>query len=502
MSGSSYVAVDLGAESGRVVVGTLEEGRVRLDEVHRFANVAVRTPDGLHWDILRLYAEILDGLRLAAQRYGPALAGIGVDSWGVDYGLIDAGGRLLGNPYSYRDARTDGMPEAAARIVPPQEQYARTGIAQLSFNTVYQLMALGRSDDRTVHLATALLMIPDLLHFWLCGERAAEYTNATTTGALGVDGAWAHDLLARLGAPSHMLLPPAPAGTRIGAVRRAVREACNLEAIPIYLPATHDTGCAVVAVPADPRAGTHAYISCGTWSLLGLELEHPIVSDEARRAGFTNEGGVAGTYRFLTNISGLWLLQECRRAWGRHGTLWDYTDLTNQAAAAPSPNVVFDVDEPAFLHPDDMPAAINAALARSGQQAISYAPDLTRAILENLALKYRVQLERAERLTGTRVAVIHLLGGGVRNGLLCQLTADACKRPVVTGPVEATALGNVLVQAIGAGAIADLAQAHEVARASVELQLYDPRPLDWWDEAYVRLQELPARTEAEAADDR
>ncbi|HWE61987.1 MAG TPA: rhamnulokinase family protein [Chloroflexota bacterium] len=395
MSGASYVAIDLGAESGRVVVGTLEQGRVRLAEMHRFANVPVRTPDGLHWDILRLYAEILDGLRLAAQRYDAALAGIGVDSWGVDYGLIDAAGRLLGNPYSYRDARTDGMSEQAARTVSSREQYARTGIAQLPFNTIYQLMALGRSDDHSVDLAVALLMIPDLLHYWLCGERAAEYTNATTTGALGVDGTWARDLLDRLDAPSHMLLPPSPAGTRLGLVRQAVRDACNLAAVPVYLPATHDTGCAVVAVPADQQMGTHAYISCGTWSLLGLELDQPILSDEARRAGFTNEGGVAGTYRFLTNISGLWLVQECRRAWARHGVSWEYEDLANQAATVPTPNVVFDVDDALFLHPEDMPEAINTVLARTGQQPITYAPELIRAVLENLALKYRVQLERA-----------------------------------------------------------------------------------------------------------
>lgn len=493
-SGTSYAAVDLGAESGRVVVGTLRDGRVDLEEIHRFPNVPVRLPDGLHWDVLRLYAEILDGLRLAGRRFGDGLAGIGVDSWAVDYGLVDDAGRLLGNPYSYRDARTDGMRERAAAIVSPDEQYARTGIAQLPFNTLYQLMALGRSGEASVSHAASLLMIPDLIHFWLCGERAAEYTNATTTGALGVDGAWARDLLDRLGAPSHMLLDPVPAGTRLGTLRRAVQDGCDLGAVPLYLPATHDTGSAVVAVPAAGDAGGHAYISCGTWSLLGLELDHPIAGRDARRAGFTNEGGVAGTFRFLTNISGLWLLQECRRAWARHGVSWDYGDLSSRAAAVPSPDVVFDVDDPGFLHPQDMPSAINEALGRTGQGPIAHAPDLARAILENLALKYRVQLARAERLAGTRVSAIHMLGGGARNDLLCQLTADACDRAVVAGPAEATALGNVLVQAMGAGQIGGLRQAHEVARASAALRTYEPRPLPWWDDAAGRLETLIAAT--------
>jgi len=489
---STYIAIDLGAESGRVIAGLLDGGRVRLEEAHRFANVPVRTPDGLHWDTLRLYAEALAGLRKASHTYGPELAGVGVDAWAVDYGLLDDGGRLLGAPYHYRDGRTDGVREAVARVVPAAAQYARTGIAQLPFNTLYQLTAQRRAGDRALELARSLLMIPDLLHYWLSGERATEDTNASTTGMRGVDGAWATDMLARLDLPTHMLLAPSKPGTTLGPLRATVRAECGLGAAPVILPATHDTACAVVAVPfddADADGDVHAYISSGTWSLLGLELDHPILTEEARLSGFTNEGGVEGTYRFLTNIMGLWLIQECRRAWARAGRDRGYDELTAAAAAAPSPGVVIDVDDPAFLRPDDMPAAIAGHLRRSRQDP-RVAGDpiaLTRAILEGLALAYRAALERAERLGGVRVGVIHVVGGGARNALLCQLTAAACRRPVRAGPVEATALGNVLTQAMGTGEIRDLARARRVARDSVQLATYEPRDAGDWDERAARL---------------
>jgi len=488
----TYIAIDLGAESGRVIAGTLDSGRVQLEELHRFPNAPVRTPDGLHWDALRLYQEALVGVRAAGQRYGQDLTGIGVDAWAVDYGLLDAAGRLLGNPHHYRDARTDGVREAASRVVPAAEQYARTGIAQLPFNTLYQLVAQRRDGDRALELAQSLLMMPDLLHYWLSSERATEYTNATSTGMLGVDGAWATDMLARLDVPAHMLLPPSRPGTTLGPLRADVRAACGLGAVPVILPATHDTACAVAAVPSVPHEGNgadHAYISSGTWSLLGLELDHPILTEEARLAGFTNEGGVGGTYRFLTNIMGLWLVQECRRAWARAGHDRGYEELTAGAAAAPSPGVVIDVDDPAFLHPDDMPAAIAGQLRRTGQDpgAIGDPIRLVRAILEGLALAYRVALERAERLARVRVGMIHVVGGGARNALLCQLTADACHRAVLAGPVEATALGNVLTQALGAGALRDRAEVHEVARRSTHAAFYKPRDAGDWDERAARL---------------
>jgi rhamnulokinase len=289
-----------------------------------------------------------------------------------------------------------------------------------------------------------------------------------------------------------MLLEPTPPGTSLGEVRPAVREECGLGAVPVILPATHDTACAVVAVPAAPRpAGEgHAYISSGTWSLLGLELRHPILSEEARLAGFTHEGGAGGTYCFLTNIMGLWLVQECRRVWARLGMSWSYEELTARAAAVTSPGVVLDVDDPAFLHPADMPAAINGQLTRTGQKTMHDPVELVRAIFEGLALKYRVALERAEQLSGSRVRVIHVVGGGARNELLCQLTADACGRSVAAGPAEATALGNVLVQAMGCGEVRSLAEAHAIARSSARLRVHEPRGSSGWDERHARLASL------------
>jgi rhamnulokinase len=489
-----YLAVDLGAESGRVMAGLLGAGTVELEEVHRFANTPVRTTDGLHWNVLGLYAEIVAGLRMARERYGPAAAGIGIDSWAVDYGLIDADGRLLGIPYHYRDGRTDGEQERVAQLVSPQEQYARTGIAQLPFNTLYQLSAQRRSGDRSLDLARSLLMIPDLLHYWLTGVESAEFSNATTTGALGVDGRWAADLLSQLDIPERIFLPPSSPGSVLGPIRPVVQDETGLGPVPVILPATHDTASAVAAVPVSPSGSgtTHAYISSGTWSLLGLELDRPILSEEARLAGFTNEGGAGGTYRFLTNIMGLWLLQECRRSWARRGAGWSYEELTARAADEASPGIVLDVDDPAFLHPADMPGAIATAVKQSGQRAVDSEAALARVILEGLALKYRLAIEQVERIGGVRVGTIHVVGGGARNAFLCRLTADACGRPVVAGPVEATAMGNVLVQAMGTGQIRDLAEAHEVARRSSNLVVYEPGAGLDWDERAGRLGVLRA----------
>ncbi len=476
--GQHYVAIDIGAESGRVIVGVVGDDGVALDEVHRFPNTPVRTPDGLHWDILRLYGEVLAGIRAATTRYGRDLAGIGVDSWAVDYGLLDARGRLLGNPYHYRDHRTDGVREEAARLVPAAELYARTGIAQLPFNTLYQLMAQRRDGDATLDAAASLLMIPDLLHYWLSGEIAAEQTNASTTGALGIDGDWTADLLRRLDVPEQVFLNPTPPATVLGSPRAAVRDECGLGSVTrVILPASHDTASAVVAVPMGQGDGaTHAYISSGTWSLLGIELDRPVVSDEARLAGFTNEGGAGGTYRFLTNIMGLWIVQECRRAWARRGQDWNYEDLTARAAAVAPNGILIDVDDPSFLHPDDMPAALQAHLRASGQGPVEDPVLLVRAVLEGLARSYRRGVEGIEQLAGVRVETIHVVGGGARNGLLCQLTADACGRPVVVGPAEATALGNVLVQAIGAGQLRDLREARALSRMATGIRTYHPRP--------------------------
>ncbi len=496
---SRYLAVDLGAESGRVIAGAFNGELFELEEIHRFPNVPVRTPDGLHWDTLGIYREILAGLKRAADLHPGDVAGIGVDSWGVDYGLLDFEGRLLGNPYHYRDARTDGMPAEAAKIVPAAEQFARTGIAQLQFNTLYQLMAAVRSGDRTLELARNMLMMPDLMHYWLCGEQACEQTDGSTSGALGIDGEWDREMIGRLGVPSHMLTGPVSAGMVLGTLRPGTRQESGLGPVPVIVPPTHDTACAVAAVPADPDSSGHghAYLSSGTWSLMGMELLRPNTSEAARLAGFTNERGAGGTYRFHTNIMGLWLLQESRRAWARSRTQadWSYQELMERAAAVDSPRVVINVDDPAFLHPDDMPAAIKVQLNAAERERVDTPEVLARAILESLAITYRLTVQQLERLANTPVEAVYIVGGGSRNSLLCQLAADATGRRVVAGPTEATALGNLLVQAMGAGEIRGMAQAREVARASAQVQRYEPRTGGSWDELHSRLVAMRARAQ-------
>ncbi len=471
---AQHIAVDIGAGSGRIVAGTFSGKRLETQEVHRFTNGPVRTPDGQHWDVLRLFMETLEGIR-AARAHGP-IRSVGVDTWAVDYGLLDGADRLLGNPYHYRDARTDGVRERVASICSATEQFARTGIAQLPFNTLYQLVA--QAQDPLLEHAATLLMIPDLLHFWLCGTRSAERTNASTSGALDLDGTWALDLLQRVHVPTQLFLQPTPAGATLGVLRDDVRRECGVACIDVIAPATHDTASAIVAIPAaaDPNAEPFAFISSGTWSLFGLELARPLATEDVRRAGFTNEAGFGGTTRFLTNIMGLWLLQECRRMWQLHGLSLPYDAFLAKVAAQPSPGVVIDTEDPAFLRTDDMLAAIAAQLRRTGQRELHDAHDIARAIIEGLALRYRAALNDAERLAGIRVAAIHIVGGGARNELLCRLAANACARVVIAGPFEATAIGNLLVQLIACGELDGIAQAREVVRNSTKLRTYEPLP--------------------------
>jgi len=478
-----YVAVDLGAETGRVVIGGIDDDGIVLREIHRFPNRPVRTPDGLHWDVLRIYGDLLHGLESALASDGDALVSIGVDSWGVDYGLFDDHGRLLGNPYHYRDARTDGAPERYAASVPPAVQYARTGIAQMPINTLYQLAAHAR-DDRTLELAQSLLMIPDIMHYWLTGERCAEFTNASTTGALAVDGTWAHDLLDAIAVPHRIFSQPIEAATILGTARAELDLGPRSHRLRVVVPATHDTACAVLAAPLHvaPSGEVCAYISSGTWSLLGLELAAPILTEDARHAGFTNERGVAGSVRFLRNIMGLWLVQECRRAWRRDGRDFSYDELTARAAQVASPALIVDVDDPHLLHPADMPAAILAQLSRGGQRGEPDPVALTRAVFEGLALQYRRSIADAERLAGVRVGAIAIMGGGSRNALLCQLAADACGRCVYAGPAEASATGNILVQALADRAVSGLIEIRAFVKTTAHPRIFEPRStagIDW-----------------------
>jgi len=493
MTTLSFAAVDLGAESGRCMLGAFDGRIVRLEEIHRFPNVPVRVLDGLYWDPLRLFAEIKHGLQKcgAAAPARASLSGIGIDTWGVDFALLGADDALLGNPVHYRDRRTAGMMAAAFELVPKEEIFERTGIQFLPINTLYMLLAAAGSP--ALEAAATFLMIPDLFNFWLCGQKVCEFTDATTTQLYDQRaGDWSRPLLEKLGLPGHIFPNVVLPGTVLGPILPSVAEDAGLPAapvsIPIIAPACHDTGSAVAAVPA--RGQDYAFISSGTWSIVGVETDAPIITPQSLALNFTNEGGVSGTVRFSKNVMGLWLVQECRRAWAEAGDAYTYADLLALADAAEPFGPLVDPDDAVFLRPGDMPARLLQICSQTGQPAPVGRGELLRCIFESLALKYRVIVEQIEGLLGRRVEVIHVLGGGSQNRLLCQLAADAANRPVLAGPVEATALGNVLVQAMALGHLASLAEAREVVQRSFKLITYEPHPSARWDEAYARFERL------------
>jgi rhamnulokinase len=470
---TSYAAVDLGASSGRVMVGRVGPDRLELAEAHRFANRPVRLPEGLRWDILALYAGVLDGLRAAGQ-----VDSVGIDSWAVDYGLLDADGALLGNPVHYRDSRTEGVAEKVWATVPAAELYAATGLQYAPFNTLYQLVA-----DRLAG-ARQLLLVPDLISYWLTGERGTELTNASTTQLIDPrTRTWSSGLAARLGIDLELFAPLRQPGDRAGLLRPEVLEETGLTGpVPVTAVGSHDTASAVAAVPATGER--FAYICTGTWSLAGLELDAPVLTEESRRANFTNELGLDGTVRYLRNIMGLWLLQECVRAWGDP----DLGTLLLDAAKAPALRSVVDAGDAAFLAPGRMPERIAEACRASGQPVPGSPGAITRCILDSLALAHRRAVEDAQRLAGHPVDVVHIVGGGTRNALLCQLTADACGLPVVAGPTEAAAFGNVLVQARAHGLVGDLPGMRSLLARTQPLTRYEPRGgTARWREAQARL---------------
>ncbi len=473
-------AVDLGASSGRVIVGTVGPGTLRLEEVHRFGNGPVTGADGsLRWDIRRIHREVLAGLRAA----GP-VDGIGIDSWAIDYGLLDGSGTLLGDPHCYRDPRTAGIPEKVRDIVSDEELYDATGLQHLPFNTIYQLLA-----EPALDRAETMLLVPDLIGFWLTGQIGAEATNASTTGLFDVrTRAWAGGLAERVGIPPRILPPLWRPGDIIGTLLPDVAADTGLAATtPVVAVGSHDTASAVVGVPAAPTSA-FGYLSSGTWSLVGVELDEPVLTDQARAANFTNEGGVDATIRFLRNVMGLWVLSESLATWGLDSSR-DLPGLLAEAEQAPAFGPVVDLDAPAFLPPGDMPARIEAACRATGQTPPPTRGATVRCIAESLALAYRRTLREAERLSGRSVEVVHVVGGGARNDLLCRLTADACGLPVLAGPVEATAIGNLLVAARALGAdLPDLTAMRALVADTHPLRSHQPTgPQDLWDLAEQRL---------------
>lgn len=485
---STHLAIDLGAGSGRVMAGHFDGARLRLEEINRFSNDGVRLPTGWHWKASQLISDIKRGLAGAHKRHGSSLVSLAVDTWGVDYGLLDVRGRLLGLPWMYRDGRTDGLMEAAAEILPRRDIYQRTGIQFMFFNTLFQLLAETRGYPETVAAADQLLFMPDLLTYWLSGERVVERTIASTAQLLKAGSAeWDLDLAEKMGIPARLLRPTTDPGQTVGSLLPEVMEETGCGNLKVTTCGSHDTASAVAGVPAE--TSQPLFLSSGTWSLIGRELHAPVVTDESYRVGFSNEQGLNGTTRFLKNVAGMWLLQECKRQWDREGQSLDFGSLVHVAREAKA-TLLLNPDAEEFSKPCDMPAAITAYAGKTGQSAPASPGEFTRAILESLALRYRGLVTQLRSWMPDLPDTLHIVGGGSQNALLNQMTADATGLRVVAGPVEATAAGNILAQLMATGEIASLEQGREIIRASFAPEVFEPQNPAAWDEKAGRFEAL------------
>lgn len=469
------IAVDLGADSGRVMTVRLEGDRLIQTDVHRFPNIPVMVRGTLYWDVLRLWHEIVTGIDKALD----GARAIGIDAWGVDYALLDTNDNLIGNPVHYRDARTTGVPEWVYARIPRRELFERTGLQYMILNTVYQLAAMVRDGSDQLARAHTYLSIPDLFNYWLTGTKACEFTHVSTTQLYNPRaGDWDRQLMAELGIPAHIFPAIVQPGTQLG----------EYKGVPVFASAAHDTASAVVGVPAtEPN---YAYLSSGTWSLIGLELPHPVINDGAYAANITNEGGVDGTFRFLKNVIGLWLAQQCRYTWQAMEMEFTWDDLTAAARDAEPFRTLIDVDDPSFLPPGDMPTRIRAFCVRTGQPPPESVGQVMRTVYESLALKYRYILDSMAEVSGTAIERLHVIGGGSQNDLLNQMTADAIRRPVIAGPAEATALGNAIVQLIALGDLENVAQARALLSRTAETRTFTPQAGMDWEAAYARYRKL------------
>ena len=483
----SFLALDLGAESGRSILGALDREQLLLSEIHRFANQPVHSANGMHWDVRRLWEEIQKGIGLAADYAGISLLGIGVDTWGVDFALLDDRDQLLDNPYHYRDHRTDGMLEAAFQRVPKEAIFKSTGIQFMQINTLYQLLSLALHSPGQLKDCKTLLMMPDLVNFWLTGQKNCEFTIATTSQCFDpMKMNWSWDLLQNMGIPMSIFQQIVQPGTEVGPLVNSLRQELKSSNPMVIAPACHDTGSAVAAVPAENR--DFAWLSSGTWSILGAEVPQPVLTKKALAFNFTNEGGVFGTWRLSKNIVGLWIVQECKRDWGL-----SYDELTCLATASKPFLAVIDPDDPTFLQPENMSMKVCKFCADTNQSIPATQGEIVRVVLESLALKYRLELERLEALAGKELAPLHIFGGGTKNRLLNQFSADATGRTVVAGPVEATAIGNILIQAISMGELGSLSEARQLVRRSFEINEYRPERSEGWEAAYEKLLSLQER---------
>ena len=468
---SQVLAIDLGAESGRVLRVGFDGSRFHFEQLHRFPNIPVMAGGTLYWDVLRQWHDIITGIEAA----GPQIAGMGIDTWGCDFALLDRDGALLGNPVHYRDARTQGLSDYVYELVPRRAVFERTGIQFLPLNTLFQLASLVRAHSPQLAAAEHFLPFPNLFNYWLTGDMRSEFTHVSTTQFYNPRARdWDYETLEAIGAPTHIFGEIIQPGTRLGVWR----------GIPVFAPASHDTGSAVVGVPA--AGNDFAYLSSGTWSLIGLEVDEPVISDAAFAANVTNEGGVGGTFRLLKNVAGLWLAQQCRATWAAAGRTLGYDQLTEEARQAQPFRSLIDPDDPRFIPPGDMPARIRDFCRESDQPLPESVGEIMRCVYESLALKYRQALERLFTVSGAPVAQLHIIGGGSQNSLLNQMTADATGLPVVAGPVEATALGNAIVQFIALGELKDVAEARAVLADTLGTESCEPRPDERWQQAYER----------------
>ncbi len=483
----SSLAFDLGAESGRAVLGTLEEGRLVVREVHRFPNSPLRIGGHLHWNVPGLLEEMMKALRAAVSLAPAGLESLGIDTWGVDFGLLGPDGALLGLPFCYRDRRTEGAMEEYFRLVPREALYELTGIQFMPFNTLFQVYSMVRDRSPLLDDATDLLFMPDLFNYLLTGKKAAEYTIASTSQMMNpVTATWNWGLFQAMGFSREILREIIPTGTVLGPVEKTFAPDSTLKGIPVVATAGHDTAAAVAAVPS--AGDDWAYISSGTWSLVGIELDAPRVDGNALSHNFTNEGGAGGTIRFLKNVTGLWLLQQCRKSWGGEDAV-GYEELVRLAAEAPPFAFFLDPDHPDFLNPPDMPEAIATYCRRTAQNPSPTRAATVRSILESLALKYRLVIDELRSVSGRRIERLHIIGGGSKNDLLCRFAAEATGLPVHAGPAEATAVGNLLVQAMALGHVPSPGAMREIVRDSLAPRLYEPPVDSSWDKAYGRFLE-------------
>mgnify|MGYP006275921913 CR=1 FL=1 len=484
MARSVALAVDLGASGGRVVSGTFDGRLLELEEIHRFENAPVAFGGQLVWDVVRLWQEVLTGLRMAAARHGTAVSSVGVDTWGVDFSFLGADGTLLANPVCYRDARTRGMLAEAEKTVSREEMFAATGLQFMEINSLFQLLALAKGESSVLAAAERMLMIPDLFHWLLSGVASNERTNATTSQCFDPrTGDWAFPMLERFGLPRRIFGALVEPGTDLGPLRPEVAAETGLAGVRVIVPGTHDTASAVAAVPAPEPPSARpdwCYVSLGTWALVGAELDGALVTEACRARNFTNEGGIGGTTRLLKNVCGLWLVQQCRASWMRSGQEWSWDQLTQLAAEAPALATLVDPNDPSLVAPADMPEAIRTLARAAGEPVPESTGAVVRTALESVAAAIARTLDELDGLLGRRVGRVHVVGGGVKNRLLCQWIADATDRPVLAGPVEATAIGNLLVQLSSREGAVDLRAVRAVVRDTFEIVRYEPRDAARW----------------------